>query len=306
MKADYNSIFYTYEATQKTIFDILSDIALEADTPDEIKASAAVADTVKSDETKAVQNTNLINKIIERVKKLIRVIISAFDAMKRKLSNRLRLMMESDKGFYTLYYKNKSMIKPLKNVQVISYQYIDQVLDGPMNKLLSEIVLTLDKLRAIEGTSNNNARISDIIAAPQEKTLEVLFSPYIDKGQQISSASEFIKYIVGRYRGEKKTIVYNDTQLPQIEARALSTKKLSAIFNGYLRTAGEAANKVKVLENQIRRHSQSEKEINIIAKNAAKASMLYNTYSALVHAYYEIKLEQSLNYRIILKKFYQF
>ena len=314
MKADYNSLIYTYESNNVDILNIISDsfsVAMEAEgnnTPDEVNASKAVSDTVKSDEAKGIDKTKLINKVVERVKALIKKIGEIFDGLRRKLLNRLRLLNETDKGFYKLYYKRKSMVKPYQNIRVVSYQYNNQVLDRPIEKLMQETTMCLDKLRAIEGTTNGSSRISDILNAPQGKIIEVLLDPYIDgdsKGN-ITSVNDFIKYLVEKYRGEKKELVYRDTQLPQIEANALSTKDLANRCNGYIKSAQEAYNKLKVLEYQISRNSTDDKVVKLITANAAKAATLYNAYSALIHAYYELKLEQSLNYRIILKKFYQF
>lgn len=313
MKADYNSVIYAYESNNVDILNIIADsfdVAMEADsnTPDEVNASKAVSDTVKSDERKAIDKTTLINKVVERVKALIKKIGDMFEALRRKLSNRLRLLGETDKGFAKLYYKQKSMIKPYKTIKVVSYAYINQVLDAPIDKLLRETSMCLDKLRAIEGTTNGSSRISDILNAPQGKIIEVLLEPYVDGNSKgtISSINDFIKYLVEKYRGEKKELVYHDTQLPQIESIALSTKDLSAKCNTYLKSAQEAYNKLKVLEYQVSRNSTDEKVIKLVTANAAKAATLYNAFSALIHSYYELKLEQSLNYRIILKKFYQF
>ena len=309
MKANYNSLLYVYESNCEDILRITTDgldIATEADTPTEVDASAAVRDTVQSEEKAAVDKTNLINKVIERVKALIKKIGEICNALKLKLSNRLRLMIETDKGFHRMYYKRKSMIKPYKSVQVITYQYIDQVLDQPMDKLLNEVKVCLEKLRAVEGTSNNSSRITEIIDAPQGKMIEVLFEPYTKNSDTpVTTVQEFVKYIVERYRGEKKQIVFQDTQIQQIESYSSSTG-IATKSNAYLKQAQEAYNKVKVLEFQIKRSETNTKVINLVAANASKAATLYNTYSALIDAYYELKLEQCLNYRIVLKKFYQF
>lgn len=313
MKADYNSVIYAFESNNADILNIIADdfdAALEADanTPDEVNAEKAVSDTVRSDEEKAVNKTILINKIVERVKALIKKIGDIFQALKRKLSNRLRLLGETDKGFTKLYYKRKSMIKPYKSVQVISYAYVDQVLERPIEKIIQESLLCFDKLRAIEGTSNSNSRVSEIINAPQGKLVEVLLEPYVDSQSKgsVTTINDFIRYIVEKYRGDKKEIIYRDTQLPQIEANALSTKNLSIKCNNYLTSAQEAYNKLKTLEYQVSRNSTDEKVVKLVTANAAKAANLYNAFSALIHSYYELKLEQCLNYRIILKKFYQF
>lgn len=314
MKADYNSLIYAYESNNVDILSIIADefsIATEADanTPDEINASKAVTDTVKSEETSVVDKSNLFNRVLERVKKLIKKIGAMFDELKRKLMNRLRLLDETDKGFFSIYKKRKSMVKPLSSVKVISYEYNNQVLDRILNTMLSETAACFDKLRAIEGTTNGNARISEIINAPQGKMVEVLIAPYAKnaKDGQPTSIPELVKYLVTQYRGEKKEIVYQEADISsKLEPAAMSTKDLANTCNGFLKKAQEAYNKVKPMEYQIGKNKTDEKVLKLIASNTAKAATLYNAYSAMVHAYYELKLEQSLNYRIILKKFYQF
>ncbi len=311
MKAEYNSLIYAFESNQSDIMNILSDeiaIATEAETkPAELDAATAVKDTVKSDEAKSGSKTVLINKVIEKVKELIKKIGAMFEGLKRKLTNRLRIMSQTDKGFANLYNKRKSMIKPYKNVRIISYQYNNKILEDTIQNILKETLICFDKLRVIKGTTNNNARISEILDTSNGKIVEVLLQPYTkDADTPMNTVPLFIRYIVDKYRGEKKELVYVDTQLSQIESNALSTQAIANRCNGYLREAQEAYNKLKSLEYQINRTSTDPEVTKLVASNAAKAATLYNAFTALINAYYELKLEQSLNYRIILKKFYQF
>ena len=115
-----------------------------------------------------------------------------------------------------------------------------------------------------------------------------------------------MRYIVGKYRGDKKELVYKDTEIPRIEQLAVKTEKIRTKCNSYLNTAKESYNQVKSLRYLINRNSGNEKVIKLITSNTAKAAELYNAYSALISTYFELKLEESLNYRLILRKFYQF
>ena len=309
MRANYNPLISAYESNYSDILEIIGiepEIATEANGSTEIDASSAVTDTVTSDEKSSLDKSKLINRVIEKVKALIKKIGEMFEALKRKLSNRLKLMMETDKGFHSMYYKRKSMIKPYKHVRVITYQYVDQVLDQPMEKLFDEIRMCFDKLRVVTGTSNNSSRVTEIIDSPQGKIIEVLLEPYSkDSDAPMTSVQQFVRYIVNRYRGEKKEVLFQDTQIPQLEVHSSSTQ-IAAKCNSYLKQAQESYNRVKVLEYQIKRSETNPDAIKLVASNASKAATLYNIYTALINAYYELKLEQCLNYRIVLKKFYQF
>lgn len=311
MRAEYNSTIHAYESNNVELLSIIADefdVAMEADRePAELNASNAVKDTVSSEEKSKVKSTLLIQKVAQRIKDLIKKIGEILSGLKLKIQNRLRTLMETDKGFYKLYYKRKSMIKPYKNISVISYKYNNAAIEQPLNKVFSEILMCLDKLRAVEGTSNTNERISTILESGTGNIIETLLEPYVkDSDIPVKTIPDFIKYLVQKFRGEKKELVYSDTQLGAIEANALSTKSISDMCNKYLKDAQGAYDKIRALEYQISRTSSDDKVISLISANAAKASVLYNAYSALVSAYYELKVEESLNYRIILKRFYQF
>ena len=310
MKAEYNSTIYAYESNTVEILNIIAEgfeVATEAEEPAELNASNAVKDTVSSEENSKVKATVKINKVAQRIRELIKKIGEILSALKLKMQNRLRTLLETDKGFYKLYYKRKSMIKPYKNVRVISYKYNNAAIEQPMYKVFGEILLCLDKLRAVEGTTNMNQRISAILESGNGKIIETLLEPYVKSSEiPVRTIPDFIKYLVQQFRGEKQELVYSDTQLGAIEANALSTKDISDKCNKYLKDAQSAYDKIRTLEYQIGKSASDEKVISLISANAAKASILYNAYSALVSALYELKVEESLNYRIILKKFYQF
>ncbi len=332
LRAEYNSLIYAYESNHQDILNIYNGgliIANEANTinngssnsasstasvagttatktADKVNdASSAVSDTVKSTENKTIDTVSVFKKVSERVKELIKKIGEMLSSLMRKVQNRLRLLNETDKGFFNMYYKRKSMVKPYKAVKVITYTYNNSILSNTLERLVPEINLCLKKFKLMEGTTNNNGRVSDIISSNSKEMLEKLYEPYC-KGTKVSNTQEFIKYIVSQFRGEKKELVYKESDLPKIEQYALSTKQISTKCNNYIKIAQESYNEIKAIEYVVGKNSKDTKVLQLISNNTMKAATLYNALTTIIKAYYELCLEQSLNYRIILKKFYQF
>lgn len=274
-------------------------------------ASKAAQNTARDDQKKAEEKKDptKFQQVMQKIREFLQKIMAIIESLKRKIGNRLRMVLQTDKGFKVLLNKRKAMIKPLDSVRVISYQYQNGKLEEPMKRLMNEVNQCLNTLAMPDGSTNMNGRISEILQAPQGQMLEVLFSPYVHQGGNasgpIKSTPEFVKFLVESYRGEKQEFVYRASQISDIERNAMMTTEINTRCNAYIKAAEGAYNRIKTLEYQIRRNTDSEKVITMIQENARKASVLYNAYNALVSAYFEARLEQSLNYRVILKKFYQ-
>lgn len=343
MKADLNEVIYSYESNLKDIYriiyDDIDDIVLEAaDTGGTTVTTQTTStnstngvtqttskNTTVSQNSQKMNNTSAKNttdikevkpdtnekpnnfyKIAEKIKQLLEKIKAVLQQLSIRLNNRARTLMTTDKGFFKTYYSRKSMVKPQQAVRVESYAYNDQVLEVPIVKLMKEIITSIDKLCMIEGTSNNSERISAIVTSPQGSLLQILFSPYSENNANINTTDKFLVYLTKKFRGDKKVLTYTQNQLPIIEKMSLSSTALSKKCQLLLRNVQASYNKMKGIEYRVRRDANNKKVNEMAVQNLAKASILYNTYSTLIHGYFELKLEQILNYRQILKRFYQF
>ena len=339
MKADLNEVIYSYESNLKDIYQIIyDDIALEA-TDTGRTTTTVTTQTTSTNSTNGVTQTTSKNttvsqnmnntsaknttstkevkpdtnekpnnfyKIAEKIKQLLEKIKAVLQQLSIRLNNRARTLMTTDKGFFKTYYSRKSMVKPQQAVRVESYAYNDQVLEVPIIKLMKEIITSIDKLCMIEGTSNNSERISAIVTSPQGSLLQTLFAPYSENNANINTTDKFLVYLTKKFRGDKKVLTYTQNQLPIIEKMSLSSTALSKKCQLLLRNVQASYNKMKGIEYRVRRDANNKKVNEMAVQNLAKASILYNTYSTLMHGYFELKLEQILNYRQILKRFYQF
>lgn len=272
-------------------------------------ASKAAQNTARIDQKNAnkEKTPNKFQEILQKVRELLKKIRMIIDNLSRKLQNRMRICMQTDKGFFNLYKKRKAMMKPHDTVRVISYQYRNNLLEEPMKKIMNEVTQCLNVLKVADGSTNTNGRISEILQAPQGKMIEVLFAPYTknSKNGPVKSVPEFVKYLVDSYRGEKQEFVYKSSQISEIEKNAMAMGDIRGRCNAYMKAAETSYNQIKSLEFQVNRNQSDEKVLQLISENSRKAATLYNAYSALVSAYFEVRLEQSLNYRVILRKMYE-
>ena len=339
-KADYNSIIEGYEtlAMELALIDTGDDVALEADgtvtgqtvgqqqaaaaqantngnmsqnangqKADEINARKAVSDTMKNDNREENPNSSekvsKLQKAMDAVRNFIKKIGSILDNLKRILSNRFKLMVQSDRGFFNLYNKQKQIQKPEDQIKVVSYSYLNERLEQPMHGLMNDMKACLTALSMTNPNTTPQGRAGEIIGANGNMG-EVLFKPYCrDSKDPVTSAPEFIKYMVNNYRGEKSEKLYRSDQLGAIERNAMSAREISNQCQAYLRDAEAQYGRIKMLQNQLNNNSD-EKVVELVKKNASKAATLYGIYNSVIHMYYEVRLEQSMNYRIVLKRFY--
>lgn len=274
----------------------------------EINASAAAKSAVKDQPTDANKNVEKVTKFqkaVTAVKEFIKKIGDILENIKRWIQNRLRSLMVNDRSFNNQYQQRKRMVKPLDTVTVVNYGYENNKLERPFRGLMGDLEATLRAL-SLANATEPTGRASEIINAPQGEMLKVLFKPYSDGAEtEVSSAPLMVKHLVNTYRSEKRERTYQQSDIPAIERNAMSTAEIRNRCNSYINSCTQLYTAIRNLEKELRPDAD-EKVISTVRENARKASVLYNTYNSMVHAYFELRLEQSMNYRIILKRFYQF
>lgn len=342
IKADYNSIIYDYLAIEADIAEIDARYsygpAMEADNPStttttttaatvaptqgakaqvtgtndngqkaaEINGKAAAQSAVKDkpNENNSIEKTNRFQKALAAVKEFLKKISDILDGVKRWLQNRLRSLMANDRGFNNQYQQRKRLVKPLDSVTVVNYAYTNDNLERPIRGLMQDVEGCLRTL-SMSTEGSPSGRISDIINAPQGEMLKVLFKPYSQGSEiEITSAPLMTKHLVSQYRTDKRERTYRNTDIPAIERNAMSTAEIRNRCNSYVNSCSQLYSSVRNLERELRPDAE-EKVITTVKENARKAAVLYNTYNSLIHAYFELRLESAMGYRIILKRFYQ-
>lgn len=310
MKVNYNIILEGYYQANEDLFNDDINIALEADTE-----SAATGNT-KSEVADATNLNNESNnlsgvtpatkqKTTDRIRKLLEKLSALIEKVKIKITNRLKLLIESDKGFFNTLHARRASIKPMEGFKAITYTYDENYLNNVVTKIGNDALSTIKQL---QNTTSEpvNTRIKEIVQSNNDVIGSVLLLPYSDEDNVNNlTVDNFTREMISKYRKEKKEYLYNKSQIPTLIQMAQSSKALSDDCNQKLNACQNGVNNLKVLMSNVRQQDSREKLV-ALSNRAVKATTIYNTYLTILRMYYELKLERSLSARVLLKKFYQF
>ena len=306
MKAEYTSIITTYESNAEDLLRIISDdtIAMEVDVNN---ASFATSDTTSKSVDNSKTPESRIAKLSKKIRDLIKKLIDMCVQFGRKLNNRIRLLIETDKGFMNSYMKQKTLIKPYPNVRLITFKYKTNALQ-PMTRITKDVTRTLNGLCNLISRhgAHLDADVSEVISAPNGKMFEVIINRHIKASDTgLKTSSDVIRYFTNSYRGEKSEHLFTSSDIATLETIAKSSTAIMAEAKAHLSTSNRLYNRIRSMGSVLKRDNSSNENAEAV-QMVSRAAVLYNEFAALVHGLYELKLEQCLNARQVLKKFYQF
>lgn len=311
MKVNYNVILESYVKSNNELFDeTLLDAALEAAAtedqmtgkePDTNKSSNELETEVKN-EVEPSQKTK--STILDKIKNFIEKIAAIISNARVKILNRLKLLFETDKGFFKTLYSRRASVKPMKGFKAINYKYSDQYLEMTVKKIGKESLATIKALSNLT-SEPSDTRVKDILAAENKSIGQILLAPYSETKDESLEVNMFIKELIDKYRGKKEEILYTESMIPQLMQQAQSSSGISNEANQMIAECQNSLNNLKVLEGRAR-SAKDTNSLKEVSNRVAKAAAIYNTYLTIVKMYYELKLEHSLSTRALLRKFYQF
>lgn len=323
MKVDYKCILESYERSNQEFLEDCMEIATEAEAlnttnvgAQNTNASNSTINQVQGKIGQTVDTTNQKNQLepgskqkqnfLQRIQQIIRKIIQKISEVSIKIMNRIKLMMESDKAFFNVLHQRRAQQKPLQNFKAITYTYNDQYLDSTVSGIRKLVFGTIQQLGNFTGTSSD-PKIKQIIEADQSTCVNNLLSFFTkDKNREGGpDVQSFTKEMIDTFRGEKKEQMWNQSSIPTLINQAKGTNELSNECNAMIRECKNSVNQLKAIEAKARIQRTSEDLMNI-SRRVNKAVAIYNAFLAIARMYYEMKLEQSLSARMLLKKFYQF
>lgn len=345
LKANYNEIALEHDVYMKEFMDLINEMALEADgaggtpsatstnnsppaannppaanTPPSKPAPAKPASTNNPKPTTSTNNdgnntgdNNTNNNPKKKkddmmgVKVLLSKISVVLQNVIRGVSNRTRAFSKTDDQFKKEYMQRKRTNNPKNNILVESYAYKSGLIDTTFDKVLNDTIKAMTALQEVdlENARSLDGRTKAIISGKGQDILIELFKPY-SRNVQIKNAKTFIHDFLLNVRGEKKNLKYTTSNLGEIERIALNS--ISAI-NQKMKMHEEKSKRIEATLRQIEfklTRMQDKDGVIRIKENMQKASILATTYSTLLQSYQELKLEEVLNYRAILRKFYGF
>lgn len=320
MKVDYKSILESYEIANREFLNECAEIAMEADTLNATNATAKEApnstqnqvqgntnqsvDTTKNNQLQpsSKQKQNLLQRLREIFKKIVDRIQQA----SIKIINRLKLMFESDKAFQTTLSQRRATQQPLKNFKAITYSYDDQYLDTTINGIQKLALGSIKQLANFTGTSTDS-KIKQIIESDQSAVSNVMLSFFTKEKSKEGGpdVQTFSREMIDTFRGQKQEKMWNQSSIPMLMIQSKGSADLSTKCNNMINECKNTVNVLKGIEAKARTQQTSEALLNI-SRRVNKAMSIYNTFLTLTQMYFELKLEQCLAARMLLKKFYQF
>lgn len=321
MKVDYNIILESYAIANEEFLNDCMEIATEAEelntTTSATQSKAAPNSTenqLNGNTDQAVDTTknNQLDpsskkkqSLIQRIQQIIKKVIDKIQQASIKIINRLKLMMESDKAFFNTLSQRRASQQPLKNFKAITYSYDERYLETTMNGIQKTAIAAIKQLQNFTGTSTD-PKVKQILESDQSAVSNVMLSFFTkEKTEGGPDVQSFTREMIDRFRGEKKESMHNQSEIPTLIAQAKGTGELSSKCNEMIRECKNSVNVLKAIEAKARVQNTSEGLLEI-SRRVNKAVSLYNTLLTLTRMYFELKLEQSLSARMLLKKFYTF
>lgn len=344
MLADYDYIFQSYDPLVKELNELFA-LEAEGDTaPAAAPAGDTAAGTptentnVKDLNVNAKQqakkdsnenpNATAENKkkkdenFFDTIDKYIDKIIKALTTLTTKLSNRLAYSLNADAGFEKALIKQENTVKPLDNVTVTTFEY---KLTDSMNKQVKQFLDTTKSVMewfskapspsSNTTTSNNADLIQNIERSSKGDAWEHIIQSIsiIPKDKNITSPEKFSEYLIQEFRGDKKRLNFpGGANISKYRNISLSTKTYSPMIKNWI----ESAKKIKDAASQFdSKHklntsqmspTEDEKYKEKIRRNIGLVANLFTGYSRIANQYFEMRLEYSRNYQIILRNFYGF
>lgn len=321
MKVDYNVILESYAIANEEFLNDCMEIATEAEALNTTTPAAQNKAAPNSTENQVNGNTDQTvdttknnqldpgskkkQSLIQRIQQIIKKVIDKIQQASIKIINRLKLMMESDKAFFNTLSQRRASQQPLKNFKAITYSYDDRYLETTMNGIQKTTIASIKQLSNFAGTSTD-PKVKQILESDQSAVSNVMLSFFTnEKTEGGPDVQTFTREMIDRFRGEKKESMHNQSEIPTLMIQAKGTGELSSKCNEMIRECKDSVNVLKAIEAKARIQNTSEGLLDI-SRRVNKAVSLYNTLLTLTRMYFELKLEESLSARMLLKKFYTF
>ncbi|MCM1214060.1 MAG: hypothetical protein NC548_06020 [Lachnospiraceae bacterium] len=311
MRVAYSPVLEDYH---RNAMDILQDghefeVALEADNSAQQtqnrSGETVDATNIRTENDNATgPSPSTLEKFLTRIKKLIEKIMTMIDKAKVKIMNRLKLMYESDRGFANTLHKRRATIKPMKGFKAITYTYDGNYLQKITNGIAKDALAAIQQL----GTAGEatNPRTKEILEADAGHAVSMIFAKYSDENQSAEfDMHVFLQEVTKKFRGEKKEALHTESEISSLMQTAQSVAGLNAECNQMISKCQMALNNLKNLQSKARM-SKTTQNLKDIAERVAKAQSIYNGYLSYIRYYFELRLEESLSARVLLRKFYQF
>lgn len=266
---------------------------------------ATEADNTEIDDDKKGEST--INKIVAAISEMIKIALANLETFKQKLANSFQNFMMTNDGYEKQLRIAETNTKPSNAVRLITYTYNDAVLDNVLNKFMPIINKSISALEIkSEEDLQSSMNRKDLLSLSQ-KDMEKQVMAMIGASKENSRIQIYFHELKKEFRGEKKERIIKKNEISSYRKLISNVKQLNIILSNIQL---DMAGKMNQIESRIKVKMKS-RDISQKIKNAVKQRLgnlisLYTSFTAFLEVYYVMKIEQVLNARVVLKRFYQF
>lgn len=330
MKVDYGSILESYDRVYRSLN---MSIALEAtdptppgatpggntggnNTPPTNTAAAAKAENSKID-NKATDMTNDNNQlqpsekmkrsILQKIQDFIQKISNMVQEASVKIANRVKLLVMSDKAFLNTLHQKRASNKPLNAFKAITYTYDPRYLENVMDQATKISLGAINQLTS-SNTAITDPKVKSVVECSPDATTSVLLSQFVNNNAKHDANIDihtFSREMIDTFRGKKEEKVWNQSHIPTLIQIAQGSTKMGAKYNEVINRCKNSINSLKQLQVQARTQKSTE-QLKEITQRVNKCMAIYNALVTINRMYFELKTEEILSARELLKKFYQF
>lgn len=266
---------------------------------------ALEAENIGGDVTAKTTSESVMNNIRQRITKIINELIGIITRAFGALDNAMTKVIQTDHGFSDQCRKAMKSTKPLQAVKLIAYDYQDPFLDQQLNKWDTVVQKTLTSLKTDLRSEQLSGRpdVLDLSSSDMVKAiLKMVGAP-----SNITDMNLYFLYLRREYRKGKVERLFKRSEIRQYYNMTQNCKNLKNMVSAKQIFMKENVTRVKSALQQISENRRVGEGIRKrVLRQSTNASHLFNMYVSFLKAYTQLKTEEILSYRAVLKKILRF
>jgi hypothetical protein len=284
MKAHYNPIFEAYFESVKELLSLESSIAMEAE-----------------ETTDATEKRNFGINILKKLEEIIKAIVQLIEDAMAKLKVVFQRFLLSDKGFRNEVRKAETERKPLNGVRIIGYEY-------NLPFLNNLYIAVMEEVKKMCGTITNTYKIDE--NSPLNATNDEIQKNLLDglriNTPEVDSMAKLLTYTKEKFRGTKKEFSVMSPKLGEHLKLTTEYQPMQAKINSDMSNFRLEISKTKsLIQSLANRPDVSDETKQKAIRQTSNLAHLFNFATRFSQLYTELRIEQMLASRVVVKKFYQ-
>lgn len=285
-----------YENTKLALECVLYDYALEAENDINMRDNPG--------EDKGASSSFLL-KIRNTIEKLIKNLRGIIERCTYTITAAIRKVLLSDKAFDKKLREAMRKNKPLEVIKVISYQYNDSFLDGELQKVTSACTNLLSEVKASPADLKNPDKTT--IDSTKDIEKDLMQRLRIPAGENSSSLNSYFLYLKKGFHAEKKEIQISSSDTQKYQNISANYRNIENLINSKTSTMNQQLERAKgVIQRTIDNREVSAELKRRAVKQLQNLGQVFNFYTMFLKMYSQLKIEETMAARTILKKIYQF